>query len=240
MNIQSNLDESIEYISLFNGVTINLEEKLKLEIALSDLQNNIQSEEMFFWGKVIGVEKDYYIAMAVFYKNQPNFPKKVLYFCNSASFIFSILPEVLDYHIESAHKYNTYFIGNPETIIEYFNTSENTLSLASGNEFDFIYKKANEKKNFTEADRLAYVIRNIEFDCSIIPVGSIKMTPIAEIRVNDNFQGLKESELTDLKSYMHFRPPITTQKIDLNKRGENLLNYNFLDDLSQDNKKSKN
>ena len=35
------------------------------------------------------------------YKNSNNFPKKVFYFCSSNTFVFSLLPEVLDYHINT-------------------------------------------------------------------------------------------------------------------------------------------
>ena len=236
MNIHNNLEESLEFIALFNGVTINLEERLKLEISLNDLQLNIKSEEIYFWGKIIGVEKDYYIAMAVFYKEKPDFPKKVFYFASSTTFVFSLLPEIQDYHIQLAGKYNTYFTGNPETILEYMSTD---LDSFNPNNLEDIYKKSEIKKNFTEADRLGYIVRNIEYDCSIIPVGAVKMIPLGELRLNDNFSGLNEKELELFSSYLHFRPPTTEEKIEVIKRGESILNFNFLDDLSQEKKKSK-
>lgn len=239
MNIFNNLEESLNYIALFNGVTINLEERLKLEISLADLQQNIKSDEIYFWGKIIGVEKDYYIAMAVYYKGKNYFPKKVLYFCTSNTFVFSLMPEVVEYHINSVSKINTYFVGNPETILEFFKNDESELSAPSSNGFEDIYKKANLKKNLTEADRLSYVVRNIEFDCSVVPMGAFKMIPIGELRPNDNFKGLDEQQLCSLANYFHFRPPITEEKIETIKRGDAILNFNFLDDLSQDKKKSK-
>lgn len=238
MNIHKDLDDSLEYISLLSGVTISLEERLKLEIALNELYKNIKSEEIFFWGKIIGVERDYYIATAVFYKNN-TFPVKKFYFCNSNNFVFSLLPEVMDHHIKTASTLNNYFIGIPETILEFFEEEASTNEAFNPNDFDSLYKRANKKKNFTETDRLAYIVRNIEFDCSIVPSGAYKYIPLDEIRPNDNFQGLKENELTDLKNYMHFRPPITEEKKELIKRGEAIMNFNFLDDLAQDNKKSK-
>lgn len=63
-------------------------------------------------------------------------------------------------------------------------------------------------KNFTELDRLAYVVRAIDHDCSLVPVyihiyiyvflfdvilynayklGAFKLTPIHELRYNDTF-----------------------------------------------------
>ena len=48
-----NLDYSLKYINL-NGVTLNIEEKLEIRLALSQLQNDLSLEQIFFWGKIIG------------------------------------------------------------------------------------------------------------------------------------------------------------------------------------------
>jgi len=45
-------------------------------------------------------------------------------------------------------------------------------------------------KNFTELDRLSFTIRAIENDCQCIPLGSIKLTPLHEVRRNEAFKGL--------------------------------------------------
>lgn len=38
-------------------------------------------------------------------------------------------------------------------------------------------KKKVPPKNFTELDRLAYVVRVIENDCAVTPVGAFRLTP---------------------------------------------------------------
>lgn len=48
-------------------------------------------------------------------------------------------------------------------------------------------------KAFTELDRLAYVVRAIENDCSLVPVGAFKLTPTHELRYNDSFRGVPAS-----------------------------------------------
>jgi len=50
-------------------------------------------------------------------------------------------------------------------------------------------------KNFTELDRLAYVVRAVENDCSVAPVGAFKLTPTHELRYNDSFKGLALNEV---------------------------------------------
>ncbi len=68
MNIHEDLESNLKYVSKFNGMSLNIEERFKLEIALNNLHLNIKSDEMWFWGKIIGIEKDYYVAVALYYK----------------------------------------------------------------------------------------------------------------------------------------------------------------------------
>lgn len=45
-------------------------------------------------------------------------------------------------------------------------------------------------KNLTEIDRLAFIVRSIEDNCQIAPVGAFKMTPNHEVTRNEAFKGL--------------------------------------------------
>ena len=48
-----------------NGVLFNVEERFQLELAVQKLLNESKSadfDELLFWGKVTGVNADYYIA----------------------------------------------------------------------------------------------------------------------------------------------------------------------------------
>ena len=37
-----------------NGVTLNIEEKMQVSLALTQLQSEMNFEELYFWGKVEG------------------------------------------------------------------------------------------------------------------------------------------------------------------------------------------
>ena len=39
-----------------NGVTLNLDERMQLEMALCTLQAKIETEELVFWGKIEGIK----------------------------------------------------------------------------------------------------------------------------------------------------------------------------------------
>ena len=201
MLIDTGIDEHMKSISAFNCVSISIEEQIKLKTTLDQLKCDIKADEMLFWGKVLGAEKDYYIALAVFYKGY-KFPKKKFYFCSSSNFSFSELPEIQKHHLKEFSKFNTYFIGNPDIILQKFsNNNKINIDEQIGDTF-----KPNLKlKNLTESDRLSFVVRTIEHDTSIVPLGAFKMLPINEIRRNDLFEGLSSDELGKIDNFFHFR-----------------------------------
>jgi radial spoke head protein 9 len=232
MNIEQGLEENMREISAANGVCLSLIEKLKLETTLDQLKSDIKCDEMQFWGIIYGAEKDYYIAKALYYKGNPEFPKKKYYFCSSSNFIFSQLPDIQAHHIQNFHKFNTYFIGNPDIILEKYD-SENNSNLddeLSGDTF----KPKIKKKNMTETDRLSFVVRAIDRDCSVVPVGGFKMLPINELRRNDLFEGLNSEDLDKKEKYVHFRPVENQEKKDKIAMGKAIFDFEFLDSIVDD------
>ncbi len=232
MNIEQGLDEPMKEISAANGVCLSLVEKLKLETTLDQLKSDIKCDEMQFWGLIYGAEKDYYICKALYYKGYPEFPKKKFFFCSSSNFIFSELPDIQPHHIQNFHKFNTYFIGNPDIILEKYD-SENTTNLDDeliGDSF----KPKLKKKNMTETDRLSFVVRAIDRDTSVVPVGGFKMLPINELRRNDLFEGLNSEDLDKKEKYLHFRPVENQEKKDKIAMGKAVFDFEFLDNIADD------
>ena len=125
MNIEQGLEENMKEISAVNGVCLSLEERIKIMTMLDQLKSDIKCDEMQFWGKILGAEKDYYISKALYYKGFQNFPKKKYFFCSSNNFIFSELPDIQPHHIDNFYKFNTYFIGNPDIILEKYESDQN-------------------------------------------------------------------------------------------------------------------
>ena len=232
MNIENGLEDPMKEISSFNGVCLSLVERLKLETVLDQLKSDIKCDEMQFWGIIYGSEKDYYIAKALYYKGYPYFPKKKYYFCSSSNFIFSELPSVYPHHIPDFHKFNTYFIGNPDIILEKYDSEKinNLDDDMTGDNF----KPKTKKKNMTETDRLSYVVRAIDRDTSVAPVGGFKMMPINELRRNDLFEGLNSEDLDKKDKYVHFRPVENQEKKDKIDMGKAVLDFEFLDSIVDD------
>ena len=232
MNIENGLEEPMKEISAINGVCLSLVERIKLETTLDQLKCDIKCDEMQFWGIIYGSEKDYYIAKASYYKGYPQFPKKKYFFCSSSNFIFSELPSLNPHQIPNFHKYNTYFIGNPDIILEKYD-SGNSSNFDEENEGDS-FRPRTKKKNMTETDRLSFVVRAIDRDCAVVPVGGFKMMPINELRRNDLFEGINSEDLEKKEKYVHFRPVENQEKKDKIAMGKAVLDFEFLDSIADD------
>ena len=233
MLIDTGIDEHMKSISAFNCVSISIEEQIKLKTTLDQLKCDIKAEEMLFWGKILGAEKDYYIALAIYYKGF-KFPKKKFYFCSSSTFSFSELPEIQSHHLNEFSKFNTYFIGNPDVILEKFSDNKN---ININEQIGDIFKPNLKLKSLTESDRLSFAVRTIEHDTTIVPLGGFKMLPINEIRRNDLFEGLSSDELDKIENYFHFRKIESQNKRDMIDMGKAVFDFSFLDSLSDDNLK---
>lgn len=75
-------------------------------------------------------------------------------------------------------------------------------------------KVVEKVSNFLEMDRLAYVVRAIEFECQVVPVESHRMTTSHELERNVSFKGLGKQQAQEAKSYLHFRQPTSRAKQD--------------------------
>jgi radial spoke head protein 9 len=89
-------------------------------------------------------------------------------------------------------------------------------------------------KNFTELDRLAFIVRALETECQIVPIGAYKLTPTHELRPNNAFVGLSRKEGLALEGYQHFRNPVSEEKKEYISRGDVLFKFDFFDSLLND------
>ncbi len=199
-------------------------------------------EEIWFWGKVYGTEYDYYIAMGVNFKDNYEFPEKRFYYSNSLNYKFALLPETYEYH-DKDYKLNYLnpLLGKPETIIVPYKIDVDPDAAVDSPPVDIpVDNKADldesidavvvvklDKENFTEALKLSYIVRQIDYETNVVPQGAFKLISIHEMRRDDSWNGLKSPELTDLSKYHHFRP-ITNPK---NKERVELDEAIFLPDL---------
>lgn len=86
-------------------------------MALSQLQASQQCEELLFWGKINGLKNDYFIAMALKFVDNYEFPSKTFYWALSNEFEFKELPSLNSQYDSVINADNSYFQGEPARII---------------------------------------------------------------------------------------------------------------------------
>lgn len=239
-----------------NGVTLNLDEKMQLEMALNLLRCEVKADEVLFWGKVMGSVNDYYLAVTVTYQGQYEFPNKRFYYTlsNTPAFAFKELPELglpepeQDMLIDNAA---SLFEGNPEKVLsnkpEGEEGEEEPVPEEPADEDEEEgEKKAKDsdeseeeeikvpKRVLTELDRLATVVLAIENDCQICPVGAYKMTAQHELKRAAAFAGLRGEDACRMENYQHFRNVQSEQKKAALDQPEAPFTRDFLEPISAD------
>jgi len=225
-------------------------------MALSVLRCQIKADELMFWGKVTGVQNDYYIAVSITYKNMYEFPQKTFYYTlsNTKGFTFREMPSLGLPEVEQDRSIdcdNSLFTGNPskklgakvgeegeEAVEEPPKEEEEGEEGAEKKAKDSDASEDEEvkipKRNLTEIDRLTAVVLAIENDCQLCPTGAFKMTPDHQLKRNEAFSGLNGTEALKKGNYMHFRNVQTIEKKRLLETPEAPFTYNFLENISRE------
>jgi radial spoke head protein 9 len=164
-----------------------------------------------------GLKHDYFIAMAVKYEGQFEFPYKRFYYCVSNDFIFRELPDLNDQYEDFIDQDNSFFTGEPlRKLIQPAEGEEGEEENQDVDEDEDDEKKELDsdvsepeeikvpKKDLVEVDRVKYVVLAIENDCQIVPKGAFKMTSQHQVKRNEAFQGVSGSP-TNIANYLHFR-----------------------------------
>ena len=100
-----------------NGVTLNLDERMQIDMALNTLLARVETEELSFWGKIEGIKNDYYIAMGMQFRNMYEFPVKTFFWALSGEFIFREMPDLTGQHDALIDADTSYFQGIPTAVL---------------------------------------------------------------------------------------------------------------------------
>ena len=211
-----NIEKYLKYTSAC-GETLNIDEKyytvsyrarrVQLNLALMKLQESKDFDELLFWGRIKGLQHDYYIALGIAYKGHYNFPVKKFYWATEVAYKFESMPQPNEQYKKDVDERDTMFTGDPDKILIEVKPPEQTEPGAEGGapgneegqEKGAVKKENLDEsievqptlipKNFTELDRLAFVVAAIENDTHVVPLGAFKLLPIHEVRRNENFKG---------------------------------------------------
>ncbi len=101
--------------------------------------------------------KDYYVAMALRYVGQTDFPEKQFFWCSSTTWVFAQMPKVQDEQKQNFDQMKTFFSGEFDRVLIESNEPPKVIDAEEGIVLP--------PKHITELDRLAYVVNEIEKDC---------------------------------------------------------------------------
>jgi len=205
-----------------SGVALSGEKKSALETSLVILQNQHKFNRVFFWGKILGIKDDYFIAQGV--GDDEMVDKKTLYSLDCVT--WGLLPEATQAMRDQCSLVKGRFTGDPS--YEYEHTE--IKRIGEGEE-------AQEEENtitIKEEDRLASAIAQIDEDVAIVPRGAYIKTPHGTVIRNRSFAGLLIQEAVKLSSYFHFREPIRLLEKSLLEKADLDKAIDFLDSIDDD------
>ena len=160
-------------------------------------------------------------------KKTHGFPGKNFYWCSSSNFIFASLPAPLERFAKDLTELNVFFTGEHDRVV--LDTPASAAVVIDEDAGIVI-----PSKNVSELNRLSQVVHSIENNCSVIPKGSFKFTPLKETIRNEAFKGLSQEKAFSIENWQHFRVIQQPDKVGLFYRDEAVFNNNFLDDISAD------
>mmetsp|Transcript_96698 Transcript_96698/g.133223 ORF Transcript_96698/g.133223 Transcript_96698/m.133223 type:complete len:104 (-) Transcript_96698:549-860(-) len=88
-------------------------------MGLQTLLNETTGEfdELLFWGKIVGMHRDYFIAMGVIYNERYEFPEKKFYYASSSDFVFQKFPAIQEQHKDKVQDFLSMFSGDPNKVL---------------------------------------------------------------------------------------------------------------------------
>jgi len=105
----SKLSDEMQYIER-NGVCLNIDEKMRLNLAINELKCDLNLTDCALIAKVTGIVKDYFVIAA----NGMRY-----YWCSSSSWVFSELPQLSlsSEDLEKLKSINNMFTGEFDSVL---------------------------------------------------------------------------------------------------------------------------
>lgn len=211
----------IDYVGS-SGVVLSPEQKACLQTSLVILKSESKLKKVYFWGKIIGIKDDYFIAQGT--GNDEMTDRKTYYSKDCVN--WGLLPPATKQMRDQSKLAKGRFTGDPSFEFEHVETKK----VGEGEDAT----EEEETITIKEEDRLSSVIAEIDEDVCMVPRGAFIKTPTGIVKPNRSFEGLTVSEAAKLCSYMHFRDAkILIEKSLLHKANLD-KSIDFMDTLEDD------
>ncbi|TPX43597.1 hypothetical protein SeLEV6574_g04967 [Synchytrium endobioticum] len=206
--------DDINYFSLA-GFTLNPEERAALSSSLILLRQHERLLSTFLWGKILGIQKDYFVAQGI---TDDLFARKYFYSMDMVNWLQ--LPHLTPPEFKHMESILSRFLGDPS--FEYPVTEQ-------------VPEGQDAPPPINEEKRLAGLVALINHEAQVVPRGAYYRDAVHELKSNPSFQGLPGPDASHLTSYLHFRPNF---KLDLKTVKQLGANYDesidILDSIAMD------
>ncbi|KAF5302391.1 hypothetical protein FQA39_LY10430 [Lamprigera yunnana] len=220
MNLDSILN-CLETLGHF-GTVISTEEGIILTNSLLLLKNENHFRNIFFWGRIFGCDKDYYIAFG--------YVKDALegriYYYSTNCMDWGLLPQPTENAKLITPLCSTTFQGDPALVIDVL-IDKDEITLGKVLCAPLIRK-------IKEEDRLSATIYFINEDAAAVPRGGLFKRHDCLVVENVNFEGLSHLDAQEIKCYLHYRVPRLKWNTNLLTRVDYNYALDFLDTLDMD------
>eukprot|EP00933_Yihiella_yeosuensis_P005275 TRINITY_DN109765_c0_g1_i1.p1 TRINITY_DN109765_c0_g1~~TRINITY_DN109765_c0_g1_i1.p1 ORF type:complete len:271 (+),score=50.90 TRINITY_DN109765_c0_g1_i1:73-885(+) len=209
------LEQGLRSVSS-GGHVLSCMEITSLQAGLTLLKTREKHSSIFLWGKILGKDADYYIAYGIC-NSAKEFPAKTFYYAGE-DFDFKSMPALSAEDGETLARLELGIVltGNPNAPIQ------------KGMESSF-----EDASALTEVHRLAQTVQELDYDTSVVPKGAYALNE-NNVVPSCAFQGLSASQVSDLKNYVHFRPPVSVASLKARAIDDVDFHSNFLDTLEGD------
>jgi len=212
---------NIDYVGT-SGIVLSPEQKAALQTSLVIQQSRYKFHRIYFWGKILGIKEDYFIAQGK--QRDEMAESKTLYSKDCVN--WGLLPPATPAMREKSKLAKGRFTGDPSHEFEHIQMKKTGDGEEAHEEEETILIK--------EEDRLASVIAEIDEDVKIVPRAAFIKTPTGETIANRSFEGLTVSEAAKLCSFMHFREPLALNEKSLLQKANLDKSIDFLDTVEED------
>jgi len=209
---------SIDYVGGC-GVILSPEQKASLQTSLVIQLNNQKFSKVQYWGKILGIQADYYIAQG--FTSDLFSERKCLYSKDCIRWLLLNPPTAET--LSKAKLIRGRFSGDPAYLAEQIQRVE-----SSDGEIN------EEVITLKEEDRLAAVVAEIDHDVMVVPRGSYVRAPTGDVYHSKNFEGLSPLEAIRLCNYQHFRKAERLYDKTILERANLDPSVDFMDSIEND------
>jgi radial spoke head protein 9 len=208
----------------FPGGTLSVEERSAMEPALFLLQQGNKFTEIRFWGKVRGLERDYFLCQGTVDENGKTAPfdTETVTFKSTDCIVWTPLPAVNEAMAAKCAAFNGYFTGDLSKVYG---------AVPEGDAED---GAPPAEETVTEEKRLAAFVQAVDHSCAVVPTGSYVLDARHRVVRSNTYSGLSMDAAADCASFVHLRKPLQFDKRRVFEQKGLTQGTDFLDTIHED------